>query len=76
MTPNGQFLSAGGKGPSPQISPRGGQISPGGNMMGMPGMMMPMQQMVMMPSGPAELDPAERRKLIKEIRDELKPLCS
>lgn len=39
-------------------------------------MMMPMQQMVVMPTGPTELDPAERRKLIKEIRDELKPLCS
>ena len=31
---------------------------------------------VMMPAGPAKLDSQERRKLIKEIREEIKPLCS
>ena len=31
---------------------------------------------VMMPGGPAKLDSGERRKLIKEIRDEVKPLCA
>ena len=30
----------------------------------------------MVPAGPAKLDPAERRKLIKEIRDETRPLIS
>ena len=30
----------------------------------------------MVPAGPAKLDPAERRKLIKEIRDEVRPLIS
>ena len=30
----------------------------------------------MMPAGPAKLDSHERRKLIKEIREEIKPLCS
>lgn len=31
---------------------------------------------MMVPAGPAKLDPAERRKLIKEIRDEVRPLIS
>ena len=30
----------------------------------------------MVPAGPAKLDPVERRKLIKEIRDEVRPLIS
>ena len=30
----------------------------------------------MVPAGPAKLDKAEKRKLIKEIREEMKPLCS
>lgn len=33
-------------------------------------------QVIMMPAGPAKLDSQERRKLIKEIREEVKPLCS
>lgn len=32
--------------------------------------------MQMVPAGPAKLDKAEKRKLIKEIREEMKPLCS
>jgi len=30
----------------------------------------------MMQAGPMKLEGQERRKLIKEIRDEIKPLCS
>ena len=30
----------------------------------------------MVAAGPAKLDKTERRKLIKEIREEIKPLCS
>lgn len=30
----------------------------------------------MVAGGPAKLDKTERRKLIKEIREEIKPLCS
>ena len=30
----------------------------------------------MVAAGPAKLDKAEKRKLIKEIREEVKPLCS
>ena len=30
----------------------------------------------MVPAGPAELDPADRRKLIKEVKEEVKPLIS
>ena len=32
--------------------------------------------MQMMMAGPAKLEGQERRKLIKEIREEIKPLCS
>ena len=28
------------------------------------------------PAGPAKLEGADRRKLVKEIREEIKPLCS
>jgi len=35
-----------------------------------------MAQQMMMPHGPMELDPADRRKLIKEIKEEIKPMCS
>ena len=34
------------------------------------------QQIVMMQAGPTGLDSNERRKLVKEIRDEVKPLCA
>ena len=30
----------------------------------------------MVAAGPAKLEGADRRKLIKEIREEIKPLCS
>ena len=48
-------------------------MMPNGQMMH-PGQMM--FNPVMVPQGPAELDPAERRKLIKEIKDEVKPMIS
>ena len=35
-----------------------------------------MVQQIMVPQGPMELDPTDRRKLIKEIKDEIKPMCS
>ena len=31
---------------------------------------------MMMQAGPQEMDKNERRKLVKEIRDEIKPLCA
>jgi len=34
------------------------------------------QVVQMVAPGPAKLDKAERRRLIKEIREEIKPLCS
>ena len=34
------------------------------------------QQVQLVAAGPAKLDKEERRKLVKEIREELKPLCS
>lgn len=33
-------------------------------------------QQVMVPQGPAELDPVERRRLVKDIKDEVKPMIS
>lgn len=51
------------------------QFSGGGQMYGGFGGQTIIQQ-VMVPQGPAELDPAERRKLIKEIKDEVKPMIS
>lgn len=48
-------------------------MMPNGQMMH-PGMMQ--FNPVMVPQGPAELDPADRRKLIKEIKDEVKPMIS
>ena len=51
------------------------QFAGGGQMYGGFGGQTIIQQ-VMVPQGPAELDPAERRKLIKEIKDEVKPMIS
>ena len=65
-TPDGQKMMVGRDG---QLSPIGGTAtsgfgaaSPGGA--------------VQVVAGPTELDPAERRKLFKELKDELKPKIS
>lgn len=36
----------------------------------------PVGAVQMIAPGPAKLDAQERRKLVKEIREEIKPLCS
>ena len=50
-----------------------GQMSPVGPEGGSPGKGGAVQ---MVAAGPAKLEGADRRKLIKEIREEVKPLCS
>ena len=73
VLPDGKTMSpVHGNTPIPPGSPMGDKMSPEQ----MNAMMAQQMQALMAAQGPQEMDPVQRRKLVKEIREEIKPLIA